>query len=119
MRLLVCGSRSWKDDLAIADAISQLDNTSGIQLLIQGGARGADRMARSFANSAGIPVKEFPANWNRYGKAAGFIRNQQMLDEGRPHLVLAFLRNDSPGTLDMIRRAAKADIPVAVVRATH
>ena len=60
-----------------------------------------------------IPVEKYPADWTRYGYAAGPIRNQQMLDEGRPSLVLAF-HNDfehSKGTKDMIDKARKANIP--------
>jgi len=55
----------------------------------------------------------FLANWRTHGKAAGPIRNQQMLDEGRPHLVVAF--PGGTGTADMVRRAKAAGVPVMEV----
>jgi DNA-binding MurR/RpiR family transcriptional regulator len=58
----------------------------------------------------------YPADWEAYGKAAGPIRNQRMLDEGKPDLVIAF--SDLPttsGTYDMIKRAKAAGIPVYLV----
>ena len=57
-----------------------------------------------------IPVERFPADWSEYGKAAGAIRNQQMLDEGTPDLVVAFPGGN--GTLDMVRRSQRAGIKV-------
>ena len=71
-------------------------------------------MAGKFAEWARIPVKEYPADWQKHGRAAGPIRNQQMLDEGKPDLVVAF--DGGRGTADMIARAEKAG--VRVVRAT-
>jgi hypothetical protein len=60
----------------------------------------------------------FKADWSTYGKAARPIRNQQMLDEGHPNLVVAFhyALDKSKGTLDMVSRARKAEINVIVIR---
>jgi hypothetical protein len=57
----------------------------------------------------------FYADWDKHGRAAGPIRNQQMLDEGKPDLVVAFLLPQGSGTLDMIRRTEKAGIEVRVI----
>jgi hypothetical protein len=64
-----------------------------------------------------ITVKVFEAAWDMHGKAAGAIRNQRMLDEGKPDEVWAFTDDlaTSKGTADMVRRARKADVPVYVV----
>lgn len=91
----------------------------GMESLIEGCARGADRMAEEWARSRGIIQREkdhFPAEWNKYNLAAGGIRNSQMLKEGKPDMVLAFHRtlNQSKGTADMVRKARAAGIPTFV-----
>jgi hypothetical protein len=114
LKVLVCGGRNFDDSLTLGSWLGGIHKRQGIALLIEGGARGADFMARKFAEWAGIPVRTFPADWDAHGKAAGPIRNQQMLDEGKPDIVVAF--EGGRGTADMIDRAEKAG--VRVVRAT-
>jgi len=84
--------------------------------VIHGNAAGADRLGASCAIELNIPIRSFPANWSAYGRAAGPIRNRQMLDE-KPDLVLAFHSNieASKGTKDCITEAAKRGIPVKLV----
>ena len=62
----------------------------------------------------GFAIIGFPAQWDKYGKSAGVIRNQQMLDEGKPDTVVYFHDNieRSKGTKDMVSRAKKAGLPV-------
>lgn len=72
-------------------------------------------MAAQWAKDRGLPVQEFPANWNLYGKRAGPIRNGQMLEEGKPEMVVAFRGPNSRGTQNMINQAEKAGIPVQIV----
>lgn len=79
-------------------------------VIIAGGAKGADSAAADFAAVAFCQLQEFKADWNKHGKAAGAIRNQQMLDEGKPDLVVAF--PGGRGTADMVSRAKKAGIEV-------
>ena len=112
MRLLVCGDRNWKDYSAILAKINEM----APEVVIEGEARGADLMARRAAEKLGIPVLKFSAEWDAYGRAAGFIRNQQMLIEGKPDYVLAFHDDieNSRGTKDMVQRAEKAGIQVEV-----
>lgn len=85
-------------------------------VVIEGEARGADTMAREAAEQLGIPVLPFPADWTRFGKAAGPIRNRQMLTEGKPTEVIAFHHDisKSRGTRDMVVQARKHGIPTAV-----
>ena len=112
MRVLVCGSRNWTDYAVIERRMEALPPWT---VIIEGEARGVDKAARQIAKHLGLEVVPFSAKWEKYGKAAGRIRNQQMLDEGKPDMVLAFLMSDSVGTKDMIARARKAEIPVEVV----
>ena len=107
--VLVCGDRNWTNKDKIREVI--IKHTPS--LIIHGGCRGADTLAGEVAKELGIPVKVFPAEWDKYGKAAGPIRNQKMLDEGKPDLVIAFHNNieNSRGTKDMLYRAAKHAIP--------
>lgn len=111
MRVLVCGGREYDDwdkvDLAL-DPFKSGDTT-----IIQGGAKGADFLAKAWAKYYNVPSEEYPADWKKYGKAAGGIRNQRMIDEGKPNLVVAF--PGGVGTADMVRRAKAANIEVIEV----
>jgi hypothetical protein len=118
MRLLVCGDRNWNDRKAI---YRQLDRWLAAYpnehlVLIEGGARGADAIAGTWADDRGIEHLRFPADWKRYGRGAGPVRNRQMLNEGHPSLVFAF-HNDldaSKGTRDMVECARQAGVLVRV-----
>jgi hypothetical protein len=114
MRLLICGDREWTDLQLIRKAVKSL--LPYLTEIIEGEARGADSLGKKVAEDLNIPVLKFPADWAKYGKSAGPIRNQQMLDEGKPDIVFAF-HNDiehSKGTKDMVTRARKANIKTVV-----
>ena len=113
MRVLVCGSRTWSDTGAIAEELDKLK----ISLIIQGGAKGADQCAKDYAEKMEIPFLTYTAEWSRYGRAAGPKRNQRMLEEGRPDLVVAAHTNleKSKGTKDMVTRAKKFGVRVLLV----
>ena len=115
LRVLVCGSRTWSDTGAIAKQLDPLCRK--ISLIIQGGAKGADQCAKDYAEKMEIPFLTYTAEWSRYGRAAGPKRNQRMLDEGKPDLVLAFHKNldSSKGTKDMVNKAKKAGVKVLLV----
>ena len=109
-RLLVCGDRYWNDRSAIHSVLSTLKDE--ISLVITGGATGADTLAHQVALELNLPTKVFPADWAKYGRAAGPIRNRQMLTEGQPTCLLAF-HNDlttSRGTKNMILQAQKSHL---------
>lgn len=110
--VLVCGDRNWTDMVPIHRELAK----QRPDVVIHGGARGADRLGGLAAGILSIPVVEFPAQWDLFGKRAGVVRNQKMLDEGHPTLVLAFHKNlsASKGTKDMVRRAEKAGIPFEI-----
>lgn len=114
LRLLITGDRYWSDDRIIRAVLEPLYAEHPDMVVIQGGANGADTIAGDVAEWLGIKVLEFRADWNKYGRGAGPIRNQQMIDEGKPTAVMAFHKNlqASRGTLDMVKRARKANLPV-------
>ena len=113
-RILVTGSRDWVDEEKIYAALRQ---ELPVSLLIEGEAKGADTMAKQAAQRLGIKVLPFRADWRRYGRGAGPIRNQRMLDDGKPDLVLVFHEDlaHSKGTKDMINRARAAGVEVKLV----
>lgn len=87
--------------------------TYTLTTVIEGGAPGADTLAREWALANNILVEEYKAEWGKYGKAAGPIRNKRMLDEGKPDVVVGFTNKDlseSRGTANMIKQAVEADI---------
>lgn len=82
-------------------------------VILSGAAKGADRMAIELAYANDIPVQLHPANWDKYGKLAGFKRNEKMIQEGT-HL-LAFWDGKSRGTRDIINRAQVYGVPHIVI----
>ncbi len=115
MRVLVCGGRNFCDKSTLWGALDSLQREVPHDALtiIQGGAHGADQMAREWCQSRGVAYENYPANWEVEGKAAGPIRNQRMIDDGKPDRVIAF--PGGKGTRDMIRRAQAAKLPVTLV----
>jgi hypothetical protein len=114
-RLLFCGDRNWTDREPIAAYMRVLKDRPGSEIC-HGGARGADTIAGEEAAKRGIPVTVYRAEWAKYGKAAGPIRNRRMLNEFRPTQVVAFHANieTSKGTRDMVELAKAAGIAVVL-----
>jgi len=83
-----------------------------MDVIIHGDCRGADRLAGQAAEQLGLTVRAYPAQWDSHGRAAGPIRNQQMIDEEHPDLVIAFHDDltKSKGTRDMLQRAKRSGI---------
>lgn len=122
MKLLITGSRGWKDADKVLEVIREHKERAEMRaepfFLIHGHAKsGADAMADAAARRlgmiAGADLIRVPADWKRYGKAAGPIRNQKMLDDHEPDVVAAFrATGKSSGTDDMIQRAQRAGVHV-------
>jgi hypothetical protein len=110
MRVLVCGGRDFNDIEYLDSVLNAYHEFYRFDCLIHGGAYGADNLAGYWAQDNEISVKIYPADWNTYGRFAGPIRNRQMLVEGKPNLVIAFL--GGKGTENMIKQATDAGITV-------
>lgn len=113
MRLLVCGDRHW-DDVELVRSVITLwyECANGDLTIIEGGADGADMIAKRVGEELGVPVVEYTAEWARYGKASGPMRNLRMIEEGKPDYVIAFHDHivRSKGTKDMLRQAREAGL---------
>jgi hypothetical protein len=113
MRVLVCGGRDWTDTRFVSLALTKLQKELGFDVLIEGDARGIDRIAGYWARKIGIDNIKFPAEWEKYGSRAGPIRNAQMLRDGKPDLVIAF--PGGRGTIDMVNQARTSGVPVRFI----
>jgi len=113
VRVLICGSRYWKDEKIIEDYILTLEKGS---VIIEGEGRGADRIAKKLGKKHGFEVEGYEADWDIHGDKAGPIRNKRMILEGKPDKVVAFHDNisKSKGTKDMIETASKHGVPYHV-----
>lgn len=124
VRILVCGGRDFKDYKGLFRVLDNIIMDRGYHEndqmispnvhIIAGKAKGADTFAVDWAVINQCEFTEYPADWDKHKKAAGAIRNQQMLDEGKPDLVVAF--PGGVGTADMVRRAKKAGVEVIEVQ---
>ena len=108
--VIVCGGRDWDRRELTFQELDRLRAELGITTVVHGAARGADNLAGEWARARNIAARDFPAQWNKFGRRAGFLRNQQMLDEGRPDAVIAF--PGGAGTRGMMRIAREAGVPV-------
>ena len=126
MRVLVCGGRRWgwarydasktlqmlaaaqrRQTYAVLDSIHE---QGAIDVVINGDAKGADRLSSQWAGERDVEIVRFPADWGTHGRAAGPIRNEEMLRVGRPDIVVAF--PGGHGTANMIGQALDANVEV-------
>jgi hypothetical protein len=112
VKVLVTGGRSFSNRTLLFAVLDGLHADHVFTTLIHGGASGADRMAGEWAASRCIPVEAYPADWQKYGRAAGPIRNQRMIDR-KPDMVVAF--PGGRGTADMVRRVRQTGIGLVTV----
>ena len=111
-RVIVAGGRDFLDEEYLNTSLDKLREEYADIEIVSGHASGADKLAEAYAEKLGIALKVFPADWKKYGRAAGPIRNKQMLDyiiEGNP-VVVAFWDGKSKGTKNMINQAKKQGV---------
>ena len=113
MVVLVCGGRAYWNRNKVFEVLDAIHAETPITKVVTGIAAGADTLGYMWAAANSIERPTYPANWDKYGKSAGHIRNQEMLDCEPVDLVVAF--PGGRGTSDMIRRATKKGIKVRVV----
>jgi YspA, cpYpsA-related SLOG family len=109
MRILVTGSRDWNLLTCLATVLQIVAADSGVLIVHGACPTGADALADAWAREHGIPVERHPADWGRYGKAAGPRRNAEMVAAGA-NACLAFIRNESRGASHCAALAEAAGI---------
>jgi hypothetical protein len=113
VKVLVTGGRDYTDRQTLYRTLAAIDADHGISVIIEGCAEGADRLAAAWARDNEIGLRHFPAQWREggvYNPLAGKQRNQRMLHEGRPDLVVAF--PGGQGTAHMVDIARRAGVPI-------
>ena len=108
--IIVTGGRDFSDHIMLADVLDFLNP----DMIIQGGAPGADDLARNYGVENNIAVVTVQADWNTHGKAAGPIRNRAMLDRFKEAVVVAF--PGGKGTADCVRAAISKNMIVLEVK---
>lgn len=109
MKVIVTGGRDYQDLNKLAEVLDKIKPT----LIIQGGATGADSLADIYALNKGIECKTYPANWSKHGRAAGPIRNREMLEANRDATVVAF--PGGAGTRNCVITAKELGMKVIIV----
>ena len=118
--ILVCGGRGYKDKEKAFRALYSVSEVGCMHgeprgfTIVTGGATGADALAGEWAALNNATLKVYPPNWNLHGRAAGPIRNQEMIDKERIDFVIAF--PGGKGTLDMVTRAKNKNIKVIEIK---
>ena len=114
MKIIVCGGRDYKDLPTLYTVLDQIHAENKLTCLVNGGYRGADKLASRWAEQRGVPFLEVHANWEKYGKEAGPKRNTQML-KLHPDVVAVVAFPGGDGTIDMTSKAIEAKKTVVTV----
>lgn len=123
VRIIVCGGRHFNDYDRMKDEIDNIITclkkryVKSIEI-VSGHCAGADQLGEKYAEECGYPCKVFPANWERYGRAAGPIRNSEMVkyaSEAEVPVVVAFRSAKTRGTNDTVKKATQKGFKVVVV----
>ena len=118
IKILVCGSRSFDNETFVENYLfkffeylkNKIENIDII--IISGMAKGPDLFAVNFAKKYNYEVEKYPADWEKHGKSAGYIRNKEMVEIS--DIVISFWDGISKGTLNSIELAKKKGIPTFV-----
>lgn len=110
MRTIIAGSRSIANNFYVYDAIAK----SGINItqVVSGTAKGVDTMGEDWAYAHGVPVVRFPADWDKYGKRAGYLRNMEMAENA--DALICVWDGSSSGSKHMIDIATRRGLHVYV-----
>jgi len=110
MKTIIAGSRTIEDYELLSKIIKE--SNFKIDLIVSGGAKGVDELGERYAREHAIPLKLFPADWDKYGKSAGMIRNQQMVDYADS--LIAIWDGKSKGTAHTINQAKKKGLQLKI-----
>lgn len=117
-RIIIAGSREFNNYDLLCKKCALIPSIEGEVEIISGHARGADTLGERFAKEHKVPLKIMPAEWNKYGKRAGIMRNAQMAiyaskaDNG---YLVAFKNGNTPGTMNMIETAQRYGLTIYIV----
>lgn len=111
MKVIIAGSRDITDYDTVVESMG--DCSFDATEIVSGCAKGVDTIGERIADNLDIPLKKFPANWDKHGKAAGPIRNRQMAEYADAAIVI---HNGSKGSLNMIQQMKKLNKPVYEVK---
>lgn len=109
MKVAVIGSRTFNDYEEVKRTLSSIKITE----IISGGATGADTLGERYAKENNIPTKIFLPDWAKHGKAAGFLRNTDIVNAAE--MVVAFWDGESRGTKDSIEKAIQTNKRVLII----
>lgn len=112
MRTIIAGSRDGVLFSHLVFAMEEIDWEPTV--ILSGTARGADRCGEKWAKEHNIPLERYPADWDTYGKGAGYRRNAEMADKAEA--LIALWDGKSRGTMHMIKLAEKAGLKIHVYR---
>lgn len=112
MKAIICGGRDFSNYDYLCISMDQCRKWWNLTTIITGGARGADTLGHRWAVSRKLDTEVYPADWDRFGKGAGFIRNELMLSMG-PSVVIAYKGGN--GTEHMINISRQANVPVFIL----
>jgi hypothetical protein len=114
VKVIVAGSRSWTDEASIHRSLEGTHALFSFTEVVSGGCKGPDTFGENWARSKGIPVKVFPADWAKHGRAAGPIRNGEMADYA--DALIVFWDGYSRGTMNMLEHARKQGLAFTIHR---
>lgn len=116
-RIIIAGGRDFNDynllKEKVDNLISEKRKTHQIYI-VSGKARGADSLGEKYANENGLNIVEFPADWDKHGKSAGYKRNLEMAENA--DALIAFWDGDSRGTKHMIDIAKEKNLPTRIIK---
>lgn len=113
MKVIIAGSRNITDYFQIVTAMTLSGYTfSNLTEIVSGTARDVDQLGELLANRNNIPIKRFPADWDKYGKSAGYRRNAEMAKYADS--LVAIWDGQSKGTEHMIKLMSKENKPVFI-----
>ena len=113
-RVIVAGTRTFDDYKLLEEKLDKIFKNHRPTSIVCGEAKGADTLGKEYAKKHNIHVDSFPANWEKYGKQAGYIRNEEMAKNAEA--LIAFHKDNSAGTKHMIETAKKNNLQIRVIK---
>lgn len=117
MKVIIAGSRSFVDYTKLVEFCDSVLKDQTDITIVSGCARGADMLGQMYADEKGYPVLKYPADWDKYGKSAGYLRNEEMAKVG--DMLIAFWDGESKGTQHMINLGKKHNLKIEICNTLH